>query len=88
MTHTEPPEPTVRQKRAVLTKRIREWKQWKKRMVADAPEDDREWLRDLLDDIRPPTPENDRRIDEIRKSVEAVFGKGKEPKRKKRRGKK
>lgn len=58
-----------------MTKRIREWKQWKKRMVADAPADDREWLRDLLGALPPPTPESDRRIDEIRKSVEAVFGK-------------
>lgn len=65
-----------------MTKRIREWKQWKKRMVADAPADDREWLRDLLGALPPPTPESDRRIDEIRKSVEAVFGKDKAPKRK------
>ena len=65
-----------------MSKRTREWERRKRQLIKNADVDDRKWLREILDEMPPPTPETVKRIDEIRKAVEAVFGK--EP----RRGKK
>lgn len=63
--------------------RRKKWEEWKRRWVEACPPKDREAHRRLLDSVPMPTPEQERRMERIRRMVEAVFGRG-EPARKRK----
>jgi len=54
--------------------RNRRWERWKREAIAGAPDKDREWWRELLEGMDPPTEEDERRMRDVRKLVEKAFG--------------
>jgi len=54
--------------------RNRRWERWKREAIAGAPDKDREWWRELLGGMDPPTEEDERALRETGDVIERASG--------------
>lgn len=55
-------------------RRAMRWERWKREQIAAAAPEQRKHVREMLDGVPAPTPEDDRRMERIEKLVNKVFG--------------